>query len=310
MRISHLWVGVSVFALCLGSVHAQDDLLSMLNEQAEVPEKEPVTAIFKGTKVINGQSPELPAHGVVQFMILHRFGAFSDDFFYNFFGLDNAEIRLSLEYAPLHWLSVGGGRSSFQKTYDGFVKYRIFRQSTGTKGLPLSVVGYSTANIQTLKWQDGLPHNESERWSYSHQLILARKFNDRFSLAVTPMVVHFNAVERATDPNDVFAVGLGGRFKLTNRLSFNAEFFPQLNPTEYGSEGQTETYENSLSMGFDIETGGHVFQLFFTNSRGLNDPSWLARTPGSWANGDIYFGFNISRVFTVKPPKLPEPNES
>ncbi|MBI1316980.1 hypothetical protein GC167_09010 [bacterium] len=297
---------LGVWASSIGAIRAQDDLLGLLNEGAPAPEKEPVTAIFKGTKVINGQSPELPAPGVMQFMILHRFGAFSDDFFYNFFGLDNAEIRLSLEYAPVHWLSIGGGRSSFQKTYDGFAKYRIMRQSTGSKGFPLSIVGYSTANVQTLRWQDGLPHNESERWTYSHQLVLARKFSDRFSLAVTPSLVHFNVVERADDPNDVIAIGFGGRFKLNQRISFNAEYFPQLNPAQYGPEGQRETYQNSLSLGFDIETGGHVFQLFFTNSRGLNDPSWIARTPGEWGQGDVYFGFNISRVFTVKPPKLPE----
>lgn len=296
-----------LIALCLAfPALAQDDLLEML-EAEQQPSTEYVTATFKGTKVINGQSTELPGPGVLQFMILHRFGSFNDDFLYNFFGLENADIRFSFDYSFNRWLNVGLGRSSFQKTYDGFVKLKLLRQSTGKRVMPVSVVWFSSAYVNTLRFEDDLPHSFQERLAYSHQLVIGRKFTERLSLALTPSLVHFNLRDTRAQPNDVYALGFGGRFKITNRVSFNAEYFAQLPANTRVELGQEVPMENSLSLGFDIETGGHVFQIHLTNSRGVIDPQFIAGTPGSWANGDIYLGFNISRVFTIKEPKQPEP---
>jgi len=294
-----------VFALS-SQLNAQDDLLDLLDEPDKSEEPTYVTAAFKGTKVINQQSCEIPGAGVMQFIILHRFGALNDDFVYNFFGLEQANTRFSFDYSFNDWLNVGLGRSSASKTYDGFIKAKLLRQSTGAKNMPISLVAYSSMNYNTTRWEDDLPHNESDRLSYSFQLVMARKFNDWLSLQLVPTMAHYNLVEYTASSNDVFGIGVGGRIKLTQRVAITGEYTFQLNPNEYELNGELTPYKNSASIGVDVETGGHVFQLHLTNSRGMADPQWIGMTPGSWGNGDIYLGFNISRVFTLKKPKTAE----
>jgi hypothetical protein len=283
---------------------AQSDLLDEL-EGMEEEKVEYVTAAFKGTKIINGQSSEIAGPGVLQFVFQHRFGSLSDDFFYNFLGLDNAQVRLGIDYSFNDWLNLGVGRSSFEKTYDGFVKAKLLRQCTGAKNVPLSLTLFTSAFINTLKFTNGLDPDLVNRMSYSTQLVISRKFNNRLSLAATPTLLHVNMVPETRQNNTVLAIGMGGRYKLTQRLSLNLEYFPQLQKNSYSEGSGTSDFYNSLSVGFDIETGGHVFQLFFSNSRGVIDPQFIAESPGSWTDGDIYFGFNISRVFTLKKPDLP-----
>lgn len=298
---------VTAFVFCLLSISfqisAQDDLLDLLDEPDKKEEIKYVTATFKGTKIINQQSCEIPGAGVMQFIILHRFGALNDDFVYNFFGLEQANTRFSLDYSFNDWLNVGVGRSSASKTYDGFIKAKLLRQSSGGKNMPISLVAYSSMNYNTTRYTDGLPHYETDRLSYSFQLVMARKFNDWLSLQLVPTMVHYNLVEYTASSNDVYALGVGGRIKLTQRIAITGEYSFQLNPNEYLVNGELQAYKNSASIGVDIETGGHVFQLHLTNSRAMADPEWIGKTPGSWGNGDIYLGFNISRVFTLKKPK-------
>ena len=298
----------SIALLCLTffmpPLLAQNDLLAEL-EGMEEEKVEYVTAAFKGTKIINGQSSEIPGPGVLQFVFQHRFGSLSDDFFYNFLGLDNAQVRLGIDYSFNDWINVGVGRSSFEKTYDGFVKAKLLRQCTGSKNVPLSLTLFTSAFINTLKFRGDLDPDMVNRMSYSTQLVISRKFNSRLSLAATPTLLHVNMVPETQQNNTVLAIGMGGRYKLTQRLSLNLEYFPQLQKNNYSEGSGTSEFYNSLSVGFDIETGGHVFQLFFSNSRGVIDPQFIAESPGSWTDGDVYFGFNISRVFTLKKPDLP-----
>ena len=301
----------SIALLCLTffmpPLLAQNDLLAEL-EGMEEKKVEYVTAAFKGTKIINGQSSEIPGPGVLQFVFQHRFGSLSDDFFYNFLGLDNAQVRLGIDYSFNDWINVGVGRSSFEKTYDGFVKAKLLRQCTGSKNVPLSLTLFTSAFINTLKFRGDLDPDMVNRMSYSTHLVISRKFNSRLSLAATPTLLHVNMVPETQQNNTVLAIGMGGRYKLTQRLSLNLEYFPQLQKNNYSEGSGTSEFYNSLSVGFDIETGGHVFQLFFSNSRGVIDPQFIAESPGSWTDGDVYFGFNISRVFTLKKPDLPTYN--
>ena len=304
MKQKHLLLAVLLASFGL-QTFAQDDLLDDLNNDQNEP-VEYISATYKGSKIINMQTNEMPAAGDLQFIILHRFGAFNDDFWYNFMGLDNANIRFSLDYSITDWLNVGIGRSSATKTWDGSAKIKLLRQSKGGKTMPLSMVLHSTANYTTARWNDGLPHNESDRFSFAHQLVMARKFNEWLSLQVTPMLAHYNLVETKDQPNDVFAIGFGGRIKVTQRIALTGEYTLQLNDNFYFDGDVKTPYENSASIGVDIETGGHVFQLHVTNSIGMADPQWIGRTTGSWGNGDIHLGFNISRVFTLVKPKVPE----
>lgn len=288
------------------STFAQDDLLGMLDEETEEPTVY-TTATFKGSRIINLQSTELPASGVGQLIILHRFGAINDEPLYNFFGLDVASVRLSFDYSITDYLNVGIGRSSGTKVYDAWAKAKILRQSTGKVKMPISLLYYGSVNANTTKFTDSYDHYFSERLSYVNQLIIARKFNESFSMELVPTVVHFNVRETNEQPNTLFGLGAGGRLKLTNRVAITADYMLQLpeNNTRLVSGVET-AYKNSFSIGVDIETGGHVFQLHLTNSRAISDPNWMMNTTGNWFDGDIFFGFNISRVFTLRRPKRVE----
>jgi hypothetical protein len=277
------------------SVIAQDDLLDILNEDA-APEINFATATFKSTRVMNGHSIEKMPPGQLDFRISHRFGTINSGA-YEFFGLDHSNVHFALEYGILDWLMVGVGRGTYEKTFDGFVKFTLLRQSSGARVMPVSVSFLSTIAATSVRWSDTSRTNYfSSRLSYVHQVLIARKINQSFSVQLSPTYVHRNLVFTELDPNDLFALGAGGRMKLTKRISLNAEYYYMINPKTYMS---TEIY-NPLSVGFDIETGGHVFQLIFTNSLAMIEKGFIGETTGSWLKGDIHFGFNISRVFTLK----------
>jgi Membrane bound beta barrel domain (DUF5777) len=291
------------FIICCTGIHAvaQDvDLSKMLDEESEKEDKdktEKVYSTFKSTRLINGHSVENTYKGVLDLKISHRFGTVNKGL-YEFFGFDNASMRWGFDYGLTNRLMIGFGRSSFQKQYDAFVKYKLLWQSTGKNKMPVSVNIISTAMVQTLKWEDTTRKNYfSSRLFFAHQLLIGRKFSENFSLQVMPSMVHYNLVKRNSEPNDLFAIGIGGRQKITKRISINAEYYYQLPGYKLANT------KNSLSIGFDIETGGHVFQLHFTNSTGMTERTFITETTGSWDKGDILFGFNISRVFTIKKAK-------
>ena len=272
---------------------AQDDLLSML-EQKEEPTTNYAKASFKTTRVINAQSIENVGAGVLDMKISHRFGFISGGA-YELYGLDDATIRIGLDYGINDRLMVGFGRSSFEKTFDFFGKYKILRQSTGKISMPITLSWYASTAITTLKWQQPDRENYfSSRMYYTHQLLIGRKFSEGFTLQLMPTYIHRNIVKNENEKNDVYAIGGAARQKLTKRLAINMEYF-------YVLPGQIDPrYKNSLSIGFDIETGGHVFQLHFTNSTSMIERGYVSETVGDWRDGDIHFGFNVSRVFTVK----------
>ena len=259
-------------------------------EQFDAPRKEYVTNAFKSSRVINGHSMEFIGKGVLDFRILHRFGTINDGAS-EFFGLDQASMRIGLDYGLGNNLTVGIGRTTFKKELDGFLKWRPLRQAIG--GSPFSWVLVGGISVYTYKNTD--PQKEmtlSSRTGYYFQSIVGRKFSPRFSLQLSPTLVHRNLVPQG-DVNDLYALGIGSRFKLSKRTAFVVDYFPVLNRPS----GSTTT--NALSIGFDIETGGHVFQLHFSNTSGMNERAFICDTHDSWGKGEIRFGFNLSRVFTV-----------
>ncbi len=272
---------------------AQDDLLGELDKNTK-PTKTYTTATFKSTRVINGHSIETVSAKHLDFRIAHRFGALNSGY-QELFGLDQSKVRISFEYGLADNLMVGVGRSSYQKTYDYFVKYKVIRQSSGEtkrqKGMPISVAIFVNAATNTLATSPDMRfYNNLERQTYCAQLLIARKFSDNVSFQISPTILHRNKTEIAGDKNTLFSMGFGGRAKISKRTSLNAEYWltPNLNAA----------YTNCLSLGFDIETGGHVFQLHFTNSRGMVENQFIGQTVGKWGGGDIFYGFNISRTFS------------
>jgi hypothetical protein len=278
---------------------AQDDLMKMLEAETEKDKKpDYATATFKTTRLINGHSVENVAAGVLDFRISHRFGYISGGA-YELWGLDEASMRLGLDYGLSKRWMIGIGRSTYQKQYDGFTKFKILRQSSGSRSMPITLSAVGSMMYKSLKFDD--PNRENFYTSnmyYSGQLLIARKFNESLSLQLMPTIVHYNLVEGADDPNDLFSVGIGGRMKLSKRVSLNLEYYYQL--PDYKFEGT----QNSLSIGFDVETGGHVFQLYCTNSTGMTERTYINETTGDFFAGDIRLGFTISRVFTIKKPKI------
>jgi hypothetical protein len=279
-----------IFALvCSPIVKAQDDLLSLL-ELEDAPQE--VTATFKGTRIINGQSVELPAKGNLQFLIEHRFGTINSGA-YELWGLDQAQMRMSFDYGLTNNTAIGLARNSFQKTFEASIKSRLVSQKMNG-GSPISITSYNAVFANSIRWANPERANLfSSRLSYAHQIMIARKFNSSLSLQLTPSLIHRNLVDKKDINNDYVALGIGGRYKLTKRVSLNAEYF-------YQFKRLNELFENSLSIGFDIETGGHVFQLHVTNSQGMFERAFIGETTGKWSAGDLYFGFNISRVFGLK----------
>ncbi|MFM7767590.1 MAG: DUF5777 family beta-barrel protein, partial [Bacteroidota bacterium] len=269
------------------------DLLGLLGDETE--EVERVKNAFKSTRVIGSHSLEHVAGGVLDFRIMHRFGSLRGGS-YEAFGLDAATIRLGLDYGITDRLTVGIGRSSLYKEVDGFLKYRAVWQSRGGKNIPISVILVTGITRNAMKWSDPTRENfETSRLGYYHQIIVGRKFSDAFSLQIAPIMVHRNLVQKTTDKHDTYHLEIGSRIKLSKRIALTVDYF-------YGLENQFDNslgITNPLSLGFDIETGGHVFQLHFTNAPAMTEKTFLTETTGKWSKGDIHFGFNISRVFTL-----------
>lgn len=273
---------ISVLSL---QVKAQD-LLDIL--ESETPnETSYITSTFKGTRILNGHSIENRKKGALEFLISHRFGKINSGI-YGLYGLDQSNIRFALEYGLTDDLMIGFGRSSYEKTYDSFLKYKILRQTKGENSFPFAVSLFGSAAYKTLKYT-GL--SEKRRLVYTSQVLIARKFNSDFSLQITPTYIHRNSVVLYEDPNDIFALGAGGRIKVSKRASINAEYFHNFNPLP-----STDT-TNSFALGVDIETGGHVFQLILSNSITMIEKSFITETTDNFFNGDIHLGFNISRTF-------------
>lgn len=276
---------VSVVAL------GQDDLLDMLAQETSSETFE-VEATFKGTRLINGHSVETRRKKNLDFIISHRFGEISGGG-YQFYGLDQSNVRLGFDYGLTDDLNIGIGRNSFEKTYDAYIKYRLVKQKTGAKPVPVSVTLFSSLSIKTLKdliYEDVIEFED--RLAFVHQLLVARKLSPSLSLQIMPSYVHFNSLSETQLRNDIYSLGVGGRIKLTQRVSLNLEYY-------YVVGRFIEEAENSIAIGFDIETGGHVFQLHFTNSQSMIEKGFIAETSNSFFDGDLHFGFNISRTFQL-----------
>jgi len=278
-------------------VHANapaQDVDSLLNS-ATSPKTDYESATFKATRIINGHSIEQMKERQLDVRIHHRFGPVNSGP-YELWGLDQSNVFFGLEYGVTDWLMLGAGRTTYEKTFNGFAKFRLWRQSRGEVNMPVAISAYAGMDLFSTKWADPSHDNYfSSRLSYIFQVYVARKFTEELSLQITPSVIHKNLVPEAIDNNDIYAIGAGGRYKVTTRISFNAEYFYVIEPTISGRARKP----NSLSFGFDIETGGHVFQIILTNSLQMIERGFIGETSESWQDGGIHLGFNISRVFTL-----------
>lgn len=288
-------ISIIMLALLQGGLPSaslgQDTLLSML-DSANGSGYDKVIATFKATRIINAQSIEGAGAGELQLVIAHRFGRVNNGV-QTFFGLDDANTMLSLEYGITDKLQTALQRSSYNKMLDGFVKYRFLDQTIDDR-IPFSAALFLEATVNTTATTEEalIRPDFKHRWAYITQILLARKFGEAFSLQLSPTLLHRNLVPLNRDPVNLPALGAGARYKLSERMSLNIEYFYRF------QEDAADSY-NPFAIGLDIETGGHVFQLHLTNARQMTERGFLAETAGDFFNGDIHFGFNISRVFQL-----------
>lgn len=267
---------------------AQDDLLKEL-DSTNNSKKEIEIAAFKGLQIGTMQSTKLASKGEWYFLVAHKFGDLTEGF-NNFFGFDNANTKIGGLYGVTNWLTLGVSRHTLDKNYELTAKYKLANQEVN--GFPITIVGYNTMDINSELDEDEFPGLEaSDRFAFSTQLLISRKFSNNFSLELNPIYIHKNLYEPIYEETDNFLLAIGGRYKLSKRISLTMEYAARLNATE------TSFYHNPASIGLDIETGGHIFQLVFSNSQALNDVSYFTKANGITDGKGIYFGFNLYRVF-------------
>jgi hypothetical protein len=263
---------------------SQNDLLDGIDTGTP---KEKVSSAFKGLKIVNLESTKLAAKGDLYFIVAHRFGSVKDGF-EGFYGLDNANTQLKFVYGLTDYLTISGARSEL--AYDFSTKFTLLNQITD--GFPVTIAGFSSLAINNTLKESLYPKlTFDDRFTYVGQLLISRKYSEKLSLEVAPTIFHENFVDNAQQDNTQYAIGVGGRYKLSKRWSLNIDYAAHLN------RASNSIYKNPLSIGFDLETGGHVFQMHFTSSQGIHEAGYLGQTTGDWTKGDVFFGFNLLRVF-------------
>lgn len=266
---------------------SQDDLLSEIDSVST--ENQYTTAAFKGLKIVNFESTKLVAKDELNFIVSHRFGSVKDGVD-TFFGLDEAVTRFNFIYGISDGFNIGASRSSFLKIFDFTTKYRLYRQKEN--GFPFTLVGFNALSINTALDKDNLPKLKfKNRLGYTAQLLVSRKINSNFSIELAPTFFHDNFVVVDEQRNSQYVIGFGGRHKLTKRWSLNTDYGLHLN------RAGNSPFKNPMSIGVDLETGGHVFQMHFTNSQAMNENGFLGQASGDWSEGNVFFGFNLSRTF-------------
>ncbi len=303
--------------LFLGSfVNAQDDMLSMLDSAGGPKTHDKVSATFKGTKIINMQSTETVKKGTMDFSVGHRFGSMGKESGgggHQLYGFDNsADIRIGFDFGITNNLTLGIARNKMSEMIDGLVKYRILTQTTDNH-MPISLAVYADMAYtpqEASQFYSGMVadstfhQNDIHRFSYCTQLLIARKFGWRFSMQLTPTYQHrnfvlasINADNQAVETNDLISFGAGFRFMITKRFGIIGDYYYTL--SDFRTNNEANPFYNPLALGVEIETGGHVFHLNFTNAAGIIENNYIPNTKDSWLKGGYKFGFNISRVFTL-----------
>ena len=267
------------------AIFAQEDLLKDVDTASS--QKSKVESAFKALKIVNIESTKLASKGDLYFIVAHRFGSLKDGF-EGAYGLDNAVTQLKFVYGLNDWFTVSAARSELAYDFSG--KYLL--KSQETNGFPIAVAGFTSIGFNNTLKENSYPNMKFEnRLIYVAQLLVSRKFNNKLSLELAPTFFHENFVIDDNQDNSQFALGMGGRYKFAKRWSVNVDYAAHLN------RSSSSPFKDPLSIGVDLDTGGHVFQMHFSSSQGMHEAGFLGNTTGDWGKGDIFFGFNLLRVF-------------
>lgn len=311
-------ISLAFFVFCLSSLlKAQDDLSKLFDDTGQNEVHYPVIATFKSPHIINGQSNETMHKRDLLFVVMHRFGDIAGSFggIKTFYGLDNStDILIGFDYGLTDNWSIGTGRTKGspngvntdqKQLFYLNTKYRLMHQTVDNH-FPFSVTLFGNGVVSGMDKSDRITSDAafqkfSDRMSFTAQAIIARKFSDNVSLAVSPTYVRRNFVT-FMDMNDLFALGLGGRMKFNRRMAVVVDYFLSFRSREnkdYFLQQKGFRFYNPLGLGLEIETGGHVFNLIFTNSTAILENQFVQSTSSSWTKGGFRWGFSISRTFTL-----------
>jgi len=298
-----LLLSSALISLLTTAAFSQDDLMKEL-ETSQKKDTDYAFQTFKGTRLVNGHTVETKGKGTLEFIFAHRFGAMNGGL-YEMFGLDEAYVRLGLDYGITDNLSVSIGRNSVDKTMDGYAKYKLIRQSSGARNFPVTITALTGIAYKLSPKKDDAPagFENVDRIAYNTQLFIARKFSPALSLQLMPTFIHRNAVDKVREKNDLMALGFGGRLKVTRSIALTTEYYLRLDAPDNDLFPDGQKRYNALGFGIDIETGGHVFQLVLTNTRGLTERAFVGETTGNFFDGNIHLGFNVTRTFQLKKKK-------
>jgi hypothetical protein len=294
---------IALISLLTTAAFSQDDLMKEL-EKNQKNDTDYAFQTFKGTRLVNGHTIETKGKGTLEFIFAHRFGAMNGGL-YELFGLDEAYVRLGLDYGITDNLSVSIGRNSVDKTMDGYAKYKLIRQSTGARSFPVTITALTGIAYRISPKKEDAPagFENVDRIAYNTQLFIARKFSPALSLQLMPTFIHRNAVDKSLEKNDQMALGFGGRLKVTRSVALTTEYYLRLDAPDNDLFPEGQKRYDAIGFGVDIETGGHVFQLVLTNTRGLTERAFITESTGNFFDGDIHLGFNVTRTFQLKKKK-------
>lgn len=259
-----------------------------LSAQDSNQDNKPIKNVFQGTRFINLHSANVADKNELQLFIQHRFGDISGGF-YDFFGLDESSSRIGLEYGLFNNFNVGVGRSSYMKTFDGFLKYRILEQSST---IPLTITATVAGSVPTIK--DVFPDafdSFSEKASGNLQVHFAHSFK-KLGFQVSPGYIATGFIPVENDKYSFFTLAAGTSAKLSKKVSVNIEYLHRF-------EDKID-YVNPLSASIDIDTGGHLFQIMISNSQQMYDQAIITNPAGDWTEGHLFLGFNLVREFNFK----------
>lgn len=266
---------MSVFIILFLNCYSQEEVKNIKNT-------------FQGTRLVNEQSANLTDKGKLVLFIQHRFGAI-DGGLYQLFGLDQATMRMGFEYGFGHNLNIGFGRSTFMKTYDLYGKARIAQQ---TSAFPFTIAAVATGSVPTLRNFFPDEYNSfSDKLAGNLQLMIAKSFS-KFGVQIAPGYLSTGYLLQEQQNLSFFTLGLTSSVKLSDKVSANIEYLPHFN--------SDLTSPKPLSLGVDIDTGGHLFQLILSNSQQMFSRGLYTSSMGDWSEGTLFFGFNLIREFRIK----------
>lgn len=276
---------------------------SLMNSLAAAEKSEPVLATFKSTRLILSETSETIKKNNLNFLVIHRFGDIggTDGGGKTLLGLDNSsDIYIGFEYGLTNNLDIDFGRSKYEQLLDLGLKYNFLHQTADDKS-PVAITVIAKTALRPYSVATNVFDDYTNRLNYFVQAIFARKFSSRLSVQVAPSFLRNNLPfpYLAGNEQNIFSLSAAGRYKFTKRMGIVLDYAHPF--SKFRNNSTSPKFYDPSGIGIEIETGGHVFTMNFSNAQAISPVNYLADTQSNWSKGQYRFGFTISRVFNFNP---------